>query len=371
MDYVLSLAIIQGILLTLVILYKRFSDKRTVRLLLLLLALTIVIMFGRASYQPEFLLKYWAFVSLPDALLFVFGPIAYLLTRSLMKVKRLGGKDLLLHFTPALFHALVLNVILGLIIIRKMPYLNYEHLVIIYQFIEGTGIISIGAYLIVSYQLYQNNKSYYSSNFSSIEAPSFLIRFFILELILVALWSISFIAKLIGVYEFMDYRIYHFFWIAVSFSIYLLTFYFLIQPELLNLPQLKVVEKLSIDTDPKLFSYSKEELHQLMLKEKYYLDATLNLDGLADHLSINRNDLSAMINSLFERNFFDFVNTYRIEEFLKLYPQRYNSDNATTFIEVAYEVGFNSKSSFNRAFKKYLNTTPTHYFKMAPDLVKK
>ena len=361
MDYVLTLAIVQGLFLIFVFVYKRFSDKRTVKLLLWLLGLTIVILFGRASYQPEFLLKYWAFVSLPDALLFLFGPLAYFLTRSIMKMNLLSKKELFFHFLPALFHALVLNIILGLIIIDKMPYMNYKHLVVMYQVIEAAGIVSIASYLVCSHRTFVSNKGYYTSNYSSTEAPFFLKRFFVFQFVLVVFWSISYGAKLMGIYDFMDYRFYHMFWIAVSFSIYLLTFYFLLQPEFLNLPEVR--EKEAPVLLKKTFSLTKSELDSIMLKGKHYMDSDLTLDKLAMHCNMSRNELSAAINDLFAKNFFDFVNGYRIDAFVKSYPDQKVEDTATTFIEVAYAVGFNSKSSFNRAFKKHFNQTPSSFFK--------
>ena len=59
-------------------------------------------------------------------------------------------------------------------------------------------------------------------------------------------------------------------------------------------------------------------------------------------------------------NFFDFINGYRIEEFKKLVRDpRYKNQ---TFLAIAFEVGFNSKTAFNRSFKKMTNQTPRDYF---------
>jgi AraC-like DNA-binding protein len=71
--------------------------------------------------------------------------------------------------------------------------------------------------------------------------------------------------------------------------------------------------------------------------------------------------LSKVINECFEKNFRDFVNKYRVEEFIALANtveyKRY------TFLALAQEVGFNSKSTFNLAFKKLTNQNPRDYFK--------
>lgn len=364
-DYILTLSIIQGVILFITLFLKKYSDKRSVKLLRLLLFLAVIIMFGRASYQPYLLKKYWAFVSLPDVLLFLFGPIAYFLTRSLLKLPPVGMRKLFYHLIPALFHAFVLNIILGLIIIEKMPYMNFDHLVLMYKWIEAAGIVSCGYYLVRSYYTYQANYTIYFDNYSSVEPPKFLLKFFVLQMVLVLLWTISFVAKLLGVYEVMDYRFYHIFWIAVSFSIYLLSYQMLMTENLLNLPDpvTTPTETKPLEEDFKSKEdESKIRLSEFMEQQKPYLEPGLNLDQLADQFEMNRNDLSALINSSFSVNFFDFVNAYRIKAFVELYNSRKEEDKSTTFIEVAYEVGFNSKSAFNRAFKKQFDQSPSQYF---------
>ncbi|MDR6525556.1 AraC-like DNA-binding protein [Chryseobacterium rhizosphaerae] len=110
---------------------------------------------------------------------------------------------------------------------------------------------------------------------------------------------------------------------------------------------------------------SKEEPEQLksllkfMETEKPYLDDKLTLQKLAEHLSIPEKQLSVLINQHTGRHFFDFVNEFRIKDakvLLKDQPQ-------LTVLEIVYEVGFNSKSSFYTAFKKETNITPTDYRK--------
>ncbi len=107
----------------------------------------------------------------------------------------------------------------------------------------------------------------------------------------------------------------------------------------------------------------KEEYKKLLIKfmrtEKPYLDSTLCLDDIAQKISIPNHHLSQIINTSFKQNFFDFINTYRIEESKKLLSE--NDDHKKTILEVLYQSGFNSKSVFNSAFKKYTGITPTQF----------
>ncbi len=90
-----------------------------------------------------------------------------------------------------------------------------------------------------------------------------------------------------------------------------------------------------------------------------YKNPQFTIGLLAKEIDIPKRTLSELINDHYDQNFVDFINTYRIN-FAKqrlLNP----TDPNETILEVMYEVGFNSKSSFYKAFKKKTGTTPTEY----------
>lgn len=92
-----------------------------------------------------------------------------------------------------------------------------------------------------------------------------------------------------------------------------------------------------------------------------YLDAELSLEQLAGELSVRPKLLSQVINEVLHQNFFDFVNRYRIDHARKLLANP--PDKKMTVLEILYESGFNSKSSFNTLFKKYTGLTPSEFKK--------
>lgn len=100
-----------------------------------------------------------------------------------------------------------------------------------------------------------------------------------------------------------------------------------------------------------------DKLVHLMETRKPYTDSSLKLNRLAQMASASPNHVSQVINEERKQNFYDFVNSYRIEEAKRIIldPSREQS----TILTVAYEVGFNSKSAFNTAFKKHTGTTPS------------
>ena len=109
----------------------------------------------------------------------------------------------------------------------------------------------------------------------------------------------------------------------------------------------------------------KEKLIQLMATQKPYLNPSLSLSDLAKKLSVPHRELSQVINESFNQNFYDFINKYRIAECKRLMNN--SSDQKKTIIEIAYEVGFNSKSTFNKAFKKHTGLTPKEFKKVRMD----
>ncbi len=101
------------------------------------------------------------------------------------------------------------------------------------------------------------------------------------------------------------------------------------------------------------------KLIQYLEDEKPYFDPNLTLNALAGQLKISGRQLSTIINMELGKSFFDLINSYRIEEARKMINEP--EDPKTTISEVMYKVGFNSKSSFNTAFKKYTGKTPSEF----------
>ena len=96
-----------------------------------------------------------------------------------------------------------------------------------------------------------------------------------------------------------------------------------------------------------------------MRTHKPYLANILTLEQLANQLGMQPRSLSTIINRHFKRNFFEFINEYRIKEAkLQLADPKHKS---TTIIEIMTNSGFNSKATFNTFFKKNVGSTPSQY----------
>ncbi|MGI9550081.1 MAG: helix-turn-helix domain-containing protein [Aurantibacter sp.] len=109
----------------------------------------------------------------------------------------------------------------------------------------------------------------------------------------------------------------------------------------------------------------KNQLSNLMQANRLYLNADLKSKDLAEKLDISPKVLSQVINQSFNQNFFDFINTFRCEEVKRILQ---GPDKKITIIEAMYQSGFNSKSSFNKEFKKLTGQTPSEFKKSLPHI---
>ncbi len=111
-----------------------------------------------------------------------------------------------------------------------------------------------------------------------------------------------------------------------------------------------------------------EDMHRMlkhllvfMDSDKPFLNPELTIQELSNRVNIQKHHLTYIINNGLHKNFFNFVNEYRVEEFKKKAANT-NYDHLT-LLAIAFDSGFNSKSSFNNIFKNITGQTPSEYKK--------
>ena len=103
------------------------------------------------------------------------------------------------------------------------------------------------------------------------------------------------------------------------------------------------------------------QVEAFMAEQHPWLDGDISLQSMAASLGLSTNHLSQVINECEQRSFRDFINTRRVAEACR----RLDADSTINLLELAMDCGFNSKSSFNRAFRKFTGKTPTGYLESA------
>lgn len=158
--------------------------------------------------------------------------------------------------------------------------------------------------------------------------------------------------------------------LLVSVGFFVMAAYLLTHPEVLSgLPFVKYKEVPSDVVNDKSYmlpyfnenyKHEMEKIVQFFETEKPYLNKELNISQVSVALDIPSRELSFIINNHFGQRFTDFLNKYRIEHITKKINKEYLSN--FTIEAIASEAGFASKSTFNLAFKKYHQCTPSEYF---------
>jgi AraC-like DNA-binding protein len=139
--------------------------------------------------------------------------------------------------------------------------------------------------------------------------------------------------------------------------------------DLLDIKQVmdEEAEKVTIKrrlTDEQL-NQLKTRLLQLMDTERLYLENELSLPQLAGEMAVSVHDISYLLNEGFGKNFFQFVNAYRVEEARRLMLSE--KHRHLNILGIAYSAGFNSKTTFNAAFKKEMGMSPSQFLQQRKD----
>ena len=106
------------------------------------------------------------------------------------------------------------------------------------------------------------------------------------------------------------------------------------------------------------------KLDSLMKEEKVFKNNLLSINELSKKAGVAPHHLSQVINEATEKTFFEYLAVYRVEEAQKMLSGKTNN---LTIEEIAEEVGYNSKSAFNKIFKKHTGYTPSEYREKTKD----
>ncbi|OXA81301.1 Helix-turn-helix domain-containing protein [Flavobacterium aquidurense] len=248
--------------------------------------------------------------------------------------------------------------------IKSMPEIQFNHVLMHIQMLF---------YLVAAFMILRKARKIYLENYAgaSIESLNWLFQF------TVALSAFYFIALVKNIFKFTEYPN-----ISAGLKIGLVLFELIIifwyLYKALNNPglfrtidsKLKLVQDIILEEkNSNQFTINEKEhseellkLQHYMMEEKPFLSSSLTIQDISVAIEIPVRDLSLLINHTLEQHFYDFVNAYRIESAMDILKD--STKSKLTILEILYDVGFNSKSSFNTAFKKHTGYTPTYYRKM-------
>ena len=318
---------------------------------------------GGLTLQMNGVVLKWEFLlHIDDGFFLLYGPIIYLYARGVIyRDFKLSGRNLL-HLIPYLLLTILLLSLRDLtpgtseeIIQNELPWQFYLISAIMYAHFY--------VYLGLTYKSLQKYRQIIKNKYSLIDQ--------------INLDWLSFSLNTFGIVAFVS-LIQNFIGLTRNRAVFIVTlalflifvFYFvnkvifkaLRQPEIFaGITQYETTKYLGSNLTSGHIEAYRKELLDLFSADKPFLDPQLSLADLSEKLSVSTKHLSQVINQSFNKSFFDFINTYRIQEVQHILIE--SVDEKLTVLEAMYKVGFNSKSSFNTAFKKETGQTPTEFRK--------
>ncbi|TCN55442.1 AraC family transcriptional regulator [Flavobacterium circumlabens] len=253
----------------------------------------------------------------------------------------------------------------------KINFINNRQDMIEIQFTHILFHLQTAVYIIAVFMLLRKAKKLYLENYAgtSVTSYNWLFQF---TIVLTVLYLITLFKN---IFKFSDYP-YISEWIKIGLLVFQLLIICWYLFKALNHPdlfrnidsKLKLVSDIISEEENSELAVNEEvyqeellKLKMYMTEEKPFLNPSLTIQDVSAAIQIPVRDLSILINHKLEQHFYDFINTYRIENAMTIL--RDNAKSKVTVLEILYEVGFNSKSSFNMAFKKHTGQTPTDYRK--------
>jgi len=354
----------QGILLTLALLSAR-AGKKIANRLLAALTLTISIVIGGAVLlNSNYVFVYPHLSRLHHPFVFLGGPLLFLYIRELISVKSRFEKKDFLHFIPFLLCLIYLLPYFLSSRAEKMQIVSAEYVQSSlgqwFYIRSAVFIVQFLVYLVLIIAIIVNySRRVKQHNLPSDRAVLFEVRFFVIASLV--LWTGALLRYAIDRTGKTNLLVP----LGASVIVYTLGYLKMKRPEPEAIsdkqPPGKKYEGSTLT--PERAAKYLDKLQHLMADKKPYTDGELTIQKLAEQVSIPANHLSQTINERLGQTFSDFINSYRIED-----AKKYLTDpakNHYSVLAIGEEVGFNSKSSFNAVFKKFVNMTPSEFRKLS------
>jgi len=392
-DLLLLFSVFQGILLLITLpRVPRYNTSANNWLLLLLGFSSSILLIRVLSDTPAIFSGFPKLKIVPDLIFFTYAPLFYFYIERLLFHSGRGALYVRAHFIPAIVHLLVYMVYFFMSEREFSDKIALEtsDLNVIRFSLNCVAVFANIYYWQLSRRAIRNYRANFEHTHSFEQNLQFLNSVIFIQAICVFSWAgvsaYSLLSKIYGwhlsyLYEFGFETV----WAAFSFITFFLGYFAIHEPDVFKaMPEAMPVSLNSNLLEPageweagirtrQAGARVKEEaadmeaeterVSKYMSESKPFTNPKLSLLELARLLDMPPYILSKVINAGFNKNFFDFINYYRIEEFKRRISdpqfQRY------TLLSIAFDVGFNSKTAFNRSFKKITRETPSAFWQKA------
>ncbi|MFK7813608.1 MAG: helix-turn-helix domain-containing protein [Maribacter sp.] len=354
----------QSLFLLGVYLFSAKNRKNVNGYIAFLILVLFIGLLGRVLYISKLFGDNFRLITISEFAILLFGATVFLFTKSSLTNKRFTVKDLV-HYIPAV--AYILFVVFYFIkpsdevIIERI---QRGELYAVVDVLVGIGLTFNCTYWFLSLKQFLSFKNKLKNELSYTIKTQFFLNFLIAIGVCLLVWATIYLISLFGP-ETLEREARKFIWLGIAFIILFIAYYGMIASELYRLESLNLSQKYSQSKlSHKDLDTLKTRLENMMVAKKPYLNTKLMKAELAAMLGISNPELARLLNERIGMNFFDFVNYYRIKEFIDL--AKTDKAKELTFFGLAQEAGFNSKTTFNKAFRSLMGTAPSEYFVKKP-----
>ena len=352
-----------GIFIAFVLNIRRRTDRVANGLIGLFVLMHSFFLIHTTLYTSNYTLNFPHTLNMSTFLSFMYGPVLYFYFKRITQNYTFKKSDLI-HLLPTLGFIIVfipiyslsaeekLKVMLGVGQYEPHPYIAY---------ITSIKVISLLVYGYFTFRLYRKNVIK-----SSVTSPK-KVKLQRTIMVIHTVYAASYILYAYIFIQENDFKTAasSLQFVAMAFLVLYVGYIAYANPQVLvgtvQAVKKQVVKYKNSGLTTSFSTELKEELVKLLEVEKVYRQNSIKLETIADRLGTTRHNASQVINEHFGLNFFELINKYRVEEAMELLKS--NKDNLN-IIDIAYEVGYNNKVTFNKSFKRFSNLTPSQFMKM-------
>ncbi len=289
----------------------------------------------------------------------LFNPALYLYVRSLTSREFRLQPVQLLHLFPFLSFEIFAYIVREPVSLQTFFHSDPK---LTFRVLFGVAtIVSWSVYNPLSLWLVIRHRRNLENEFSSIDNTRNLAWLYFIAIFYIGYCFIAFFIGIFGLIIPMNSQSPHIYNYSVLLAlIYIIGFYGLRQKEIFkkSMDETKSATYKYSTLTPKRKTEIKNKIITMFEKGAPYLNPDLNMELLSGQLKIPKYQLTEVLNTEIGKNFFQFVNSYRIEAVKKMLS---DPDNKYSIEAIGYECGFNSKSSFFTVFKNLTGQTPSQF----------